>query len=168
MNTKIKNLIAINIAIYTCTFGYFSDWKAGLAPGLLTVDRVLAQEPQEARSEVLVGKEVVCQSESLIIKASADSLEDKIRAVFGEDWNVAQAVAMAESRMNPQAIGDTHLDKYSYGLFQINQMFHNYSEETLLNPDENIRIAREISLKGRKWESWTTFRNLDYFKYLKQ
>ena len=170
-----KNLIAITIGIWAITTGHFLDWKEGLAPGLIVVDRVLAQEPQEAQGEVLEKKRAEYSEEEIrhINGETLDEIkgitgiEKKIKEVFGEDGDLAVAVAMAESRMNPNAIGDTHLAKYSFGLFQINQMFHDYSEETLLDPDENIRIAKEISSKGRGFENWTTYREGSYLKYLK-
>ena len=126
-----------------------------------------AQEPQEAVDEVLKVKETNYEnSESLVVKAKPESIKSKIKEVFGEDWNVAQAVAMAESRMNPNAIGDKHLEKPSYGIFQISRIFHNHSIETLLDPDENIRIAKEISSKGRGFENWTTYRTGQYLEHL--
>ena len=124
-----------------------------------------AQEPQEAVDEVL--KETNYEnSESLVVKAKPESIKSKIKEVFGEDWNVAQAVAMAESRMNPDAVGDKHLSKPSYGVFQISRIYHNYPIETLLDPDENIRIAKEISSKGRGFENWTTYRTGQYLEHL--
>ena len=126
-----------------------------------------AQEPQEAVDEVLKVKETNYEnSESLVVKAKPESIKSKIKEVFGEDWNVAQAVAMAESRMNPDAVGDKHLSKPSYGVFQISRIYHNYPIETLLDPDENIRIAKEISSKGRGFENWTTYRTGQYLEHL--
>ena len=126
-----------------------------------------AQEPQEAVDEVLKVKETNYEnSESLVVKAKPESIKSKIKEVFGEDWNVAQAVAMAESRMNPNAIGDKHLSKPSYGVFQISRIYHNYPIETLLDPDENIKIAKEISSKGRGFENWTTYRTGQYLEHL--
>jgi len=94
------------------------------------------------------------------------SIEGKIREVFGNEAETALAVAMAESRMNPDAIGDKHLSKPSYGLFQISRIYHKYPIETLLDPDENIRIAKEISSKGRGFENWTTYRTGQYLEHL--
>ena len=128
-----------------------------------------ASEPQEASHEVLKASGVEWSfedSESVIIEAKPDSIEGKIRQVFGKDWNVAQAVAMAESRMNPKAVGDKHLSKPSYGIFQISRIYHNYPIETLLDPDENIKIAKEISSKGRGFENWTTYRTGQYLEHL--
>ena len=95
-----------------------------------------------------------------------ESIEGKIRAVFGNEAETALAVAMAESRMNPDAVGDKHLSKPSYGLFQISRIYHKYPIETLLDPDENIRIAKEISSKGRGFENWTTYRTGQYLEHL--
>jgi hypothetical protein len=81
-------------------------------------------------------------------------VEDKIRAVFGDEADNAIKVCRCESQFQADRIGDTHMSKYSYGLFQINRTWWDYSPETLLNPDENIRIAKMIFDEGG-WGKWT-------------
>lgn len=93
------------------------------------------------------------------------SVEDKIKAVFGDEWKIAYAVMMAESNGDPTRIGDKHLSKPSVGLFQINQIWHPYSTEHLQNPDNNIKIAKEIRDKG-SWDRWTTYRTGRYLAFM--
>lgn len=97
---------------------------------------------------------------------SPDDIESKLKKYFGEEWRLAYAVMMAESSGDPKRIGDTHLQMPSVGLFQINQIWHHYSTEELQNPEFNIKIAKEISSKGRGWNNWTTYRTGQYQKYL--
>jgi len=98
-------------------------------------------------------------------KTPTTSIDSKLKDTFGEEYNIAKAVMMAESRGNCKAVGDTHLARPSIGLFQISQIYHNYDTETLMNPDDNIRIAKEIRTRGG-WERWTTYRTGEYLKYL--
>jgi len=86
-------------------------------------------------------------------------VEDKIRAVFGSEADNAIKVCQCESQFQSDRIGDTHMSKYSYGLFQINRTWWDYSPETLLNPDENIRIAKMIFDEGG-WDKWTCGKRL--------
>jgi len=91
------------------------------------------------------------------------TIEEKIRETFGEEGDRAIAVAKCESSLNYKAIGDTHLSQSSYGLFQISKIYHNHTEEDLLNEDYNIKVAHEIFDKGG-WGRWTCGRNLGFNK----
>lgn len=83
-------------------------------------------------------------------------IEEKIRQAFPEDAEMAIKVAKCESSLQPDRIGDTHLAKPSIGLFQINQIWHDFDTETLLNVDENIKIAKQIyERSGKNWNRWT-------------
>lgn len=89
----------------------------------------------------------------------------KIEQAFPGEEKLAVAVAKCESQLDPKRIGDKHMSKWSYGLFQVNQTWHPYSEATLLNPDENIRIAKEIRDKGG-WKRWSCYSQDYYLKYM--
>ena len=100
------------------------------------------------------------------VEDAENSILDLIKKEFGDEWRVAYAVAMAESGMNPEAVGDKHCAKPSIGLFQINKIYHDHTTEDLMNPEYNIKVAKEISSKGRGWENWTTYRNGQYLSFL--
>lgn len=93
------------------------------------------------------------------------SIEDKIRSVFGEEGDIAVAIAMCESRLDPSRYGDTHLSRPSIGVFQISQIYHDYTDEELLDEDNNIRIAKEIRDKGG-WNRWTCYRDDIYKQFM--
>lgn len=100
---------------------------------------------------------------------SPDDIEKLIAETFPDAPQVALAIAKCESGLVPTRIGDTHMDKHSYGLFQINQTWHPYSEETLLNPQENIRIAKEIydsfeEITGDGFNAWSCYKQKLYLK----
>lgn len=88
-----------------------------------------------------------------------------IKKTFPEDPKTAVAIAKCESQLDPSRIGDTHMDFYSYGLFQINQTWHKYPKEVLLNPVENVKIARQI-YDGAGWQRWACYTRGGYKKYL--
>jgi hypothetical protein len=83
-----------------------------------------------------------------------------IRSTFPENPDLAVEVARCESSLDPSRIGDTHMAKHSYGLFQINQTWHKYDKEILLNAEENIKIARTIYDSTGNWDRWTCGRRL--------
>lgn len=111
------------------------------------------------------GTDTTLSGEHIAETDTPDSIETKIMDVFGDEWEIAYAIMMAESSGNPNVIGDRHLKKPSVGLFQINQIWHPYSTEDLQNPEFNIEIAKEIRDNGG-WERWTTYRTGAYQKYL--
>lgn len=106
---------------------------------------------------------VVGDSEEVNLTSATppQQIEDLIREYFPECPDVAIAVARAESGLNPDVIGDRHLAKPSIGLFQINQIWHNYSTEELQNPEFNIKIAKQIFNSGG-WNRWTTYKTGRY------
>lgn len=113
-------------------------------------------------SEVSVQTEILAEEESLSPSTPPAEL---IKKVFGKEADIALAVAQAESGMIVDRVGDTHLSKPSIGLFQISQIYHDYSTETLKNPIENVRIAKEIRDRGG-WNRWTTYRTGEFRKFL--
>ena len=121
-------------------------------------------EPEQPQSDEKAKEDTKHKEEN---KDAENEVLTLIKKEFGEDWRTAYAVAMAESRLNPRAIGDTHLEKPSFGLFQISKIYHNYTTEELLSAEKNIKIAKTIQSKGRGWENWTTYRNGYYKQFLK-
>lgn len=99
------------------------------------------------------------------VPGTETSIDQLVRRYFGSEYGMARAIMIAESGGEPTRVGDTHLKKYSYGLFQINQTWHHYSKRELLDPETNIRIAKEIRDRYG-WTQWTTFRTEQYKNYL--
>ena len=93
-------------------------------------------------------------------------IAEKIRKAFPEDPDTAVAIAMCESRLDPTREGDTDMEKHSWGLFQINQTWHKFDTETLTNPDENIRIAKEIKDRWGNWNAWSCYKQGYYKKFI--
>jgi hypothetical protein len=87
--------------------------------------------------------------------------------MFPENWQVAYAVAMAESQLNPMATNwkDSHKGcKGSFGIFQIGCL-HETDPEKLYDPQYNVMRAREI-YEESGWQPWGAYTNGSYKKYL--
>jgi lysozyme-like protein len=96
----------------------------------------------------------------------------------GSDIDIAAAVAMAESKGDPTAVGDEGLtdSKWgpSLGLFQIRSLRH----PEKFSPPDTLRIAPKLkdplynakTAKAIKdahgWEQWSTFRNGAYLHHM--
>ena len=100
-----------------------------------------------------------------------------IKRVFGDEWSVAIAVAMAESHMRPDAIGDKKLSYvaedgvvrgYSVGLFQIQLWSDRPPAAMLLDVYTNVMVAHYIRHKPGMggWSQWGSFTNGSYKKFL--
>ena len=100
------------------------------------------------------------------LPSEAKTIEEKIKETFGNEGDIAVAIAKCESSLDPSRVGDTHMKYPSIGLFQVNQTWHKYSDETLKNPDENIRIAKEIRDRWGNYNAWTCFKTGNYKLYL--
>jgi hypothetical protein len=86
--------------------------------------------------------------------------------------DLAAAVAMAESKGNPDATAIVtnplpgNGPERSFGLWQINTLAHpTYSETALLDPTYNAQAAFTISNGGTNWHPWSTFTSGAYKKY---
>ena len=80
------------------------------------------------------------------------TIEDKIRAEFGDDAGVMLRVAFCESSMNPNAKNKTST---ATGLFQVMASVHNVGRNWLTDPDINIKIAKQLFDKQglKPWEA---------------
>ena len=90
---------------------------------------------------------------------------------------VAVAIAMAESSLNQNAVGDVYLQTVkwgpSVGLWQIRSLkpaylhlepIRNYSN--LFDPAYNAKAAFAISKGGTDFSPWSTYLDKKYLKYL--
>jgi hypothetical protein len=88
----------------------------------------------------------------------------------------AVAVAMAESRLDPAAVGDTRLvdAKWgpSLGLWQIRSLKaergtgRTRDADRLTNPEFNARSMFQISTSGTNWAPWSTYTSGAYREHL--
>jgi hypothetical protein len=93
----------------------------------------------------------------------------------GQGLTTAVAVALAESGGRTTAHNATPPDN-SYGLWQINMLgalgpdrrhqYHLESNDALLNPDTNARVANDISSDGHDFTPWSTYTNGAYKDHL--
>lgn len=91
---------------------------------------------------------------SPIEKAIADA------GFAGEDFQIALAVAQAESGLNPDAVNPENTNgSTDYGLFQINTVHKDIlASGDWSDPGDNARMAFQVwEAAGRSWDPWVTF-----------
>ena len=95
----------------------------------------------------------------------------------GRALQTAYAVAMAESGGRAGAFnGNAKTGDKSYGLFQINMLgdmgparlkqYGLSSNDDLLDPLTNAKVAFRMSGGGKNWQPWSTYKSGAYTKYL--
>jgi len=103
----------------------------------------------------------------------AGNVEQLIRSRFGDDADVAVAIARCESGLRPDAVGD-HAIAYvqdgaeygkSYGPFQIRHLPGRPSPDRLLDPSFNIEYAYNL-FKRSSWYPWSAYKNGCYKHFL--
>lgn len=107
-------------------------------------------------------------------------IEDEIRKTFPENPNLAVAVALCESGLNPVVQSGNTLSygrEQSWGVFQIHAKDHHETavrlglSEYKSNPADNIAMARiiydnRLERGGYAFQDWTCYNNGGYKKYL--
>jgi hypothetical protein len=94
----------------------------------------------------------------------ANSIEQVIVNVFGNEWQIALAVAKAESSLNPQAVNQNRNGTRDIGIFQINDS-HGWSENERFDWQQNIMMAKELRDRYG-WTAWSVFNNGQYRQFL--
>lgn len=92
-------------------------------------------------------------------------LDGLFKKYFGTHWQTAKAIARCESGLNPSRINNNpRTGDYSVGLFQINLFgrlrLHRPGEEWLLNAENNMQYAAQMSGGGVNWRPWTCARKI--------
>lgn len=112
-------------------------------------------------------------------KLSAQELWDLVRAAgFSPKATIVMmAIVMAESGGDPKAHNyNPRTGDDSYGLAQINMLgalgpdrrkrYQLASNDQLLDPATNLRVAYELSGRGSNFSPWSTFKSGAYKQYL--
>lgn len=91
----------------------------------------------------------------------AQSIEDKIRATFPENPDLAVKIAQCESGMNPKAFnGNNSNGSTDSGIMQINSV-HGVSKQMLMDVDINLAVARVIYERaGNSFSPWVCSRKV--------
>lgn len=121
---------------------------------------VEAEEPMPKLEEL----EVVVTPEE---KAEGD-LFDKY---FGDEANIARAIAQAESGMREDAISKPNWNgTKDYGLMQINSCHADKvggNLDALLDAETNIKVAKQIRDSWEGFHAWTVVKTGKYKQYIK-
>ena len=98
---------------------------------------------------------------------TTESIEDRIKRIFPEDWELATAIFKAESGLNPDAKGDTNTAYPSIGIAQIRMLpSRGLNEADLYDPEYNLNYARQLK-DHSGWFPWSAYKNGSYRKYIK-
>ena len=100
------------------------------------------------------------------------SIEDKIKAAFGDEAGIALAVAKSESGLR-NVKGDIPLEYqyegrtigHSCGIFQIRVLPGRPNCEELMDVDTNIAYAKKIHDRVG-FSAWSNFKNLRYLAFM--
>jgi hypothetical protein len=97
-------------------------------------------------------------------EANFNPIMQEIADVFGDEYRLAIAVAMAESELKPDAVNVNSDGSRDIGIFQINER-HGWSEEDLFDWSTNISIAKYLRDRSG-WSTWAAYNNETYRRYL--
>jgi hypothetical protein len=150
----------------------YYDWaKIGYEYSHEFLDSKEAEASEVSRTQGEVVQTATHQGiETPVDNISIDSL---IKNSFGSQSEMAIAIAKAESNMEADRIGDTHItfvqDGKTYGMscgvFQIRTLPGRPTCEEMLDPEKNIKFAYELYQKSG-WTPWSVFTNGQYKKFL--
>lgn len=95
---------------------------------------------------------------------------DLFETYFKSEANIARAICRAESGLNAKAISKVNRDgSRDWGICQINDRAHRnkyQSTEQLLDPEFNVKTAKQIRDSWESWNAWTVYKSGAYKKYL--
>ena len=93
---------------------------------------------------------------------SPPSIEELIKKYFKDDYKTARAVAFAESRLNPNALGKNTNGTTDCGVFQINSI---HGLKDCQDPVKNIEYAKQLFDRSG-WYPWVAWKTGKYLAYL--
>ena len=198
---KALSLIAINTCIWFVNIDAFTNWCS--SRGVWTFENTItvvedihsmseSGDTSSPVTEELEGHTLVKApktSASSMSKTSpvirAADVEATIHQVFGEEGNLAVAIAKAESSLRTDAKGFNcyywfNSKRYSgackpedrekawsvdCGVFQINVEGQDCPSE-LFNAEHNVSVAKTMSETKRGWAHWWTYNTGKYRKFL--
>jgi len=168
INRRINVCVFLGLVLLTAGFfSHFSTDRASIFNSHNTIANLLLNRVFSFRGE----GEHLQRSEAKGKHSPTEILEEKIRAAFPEDPDTAVAIAKAESRLNPDVVGDENLvwddgrNGMSCGIFQIRVFPNRPACEKLLDEDFNIEYARELYERSG-WLPWSTFKSGQYKNFL--
>jgi hypothetical protein len=132
---------------------------------IVSVPRLL---PDQSYSESIGD---TCSLSVVSCENKLSETENIIKKYFPENYQVAIAIAKAESGLNPLAIGAINSNgTQDFGLFQINSI-HNPSIEQKITIRENVKMARAIydsrlRYSSDGFEAWSTYNSGRYLHFM--
>jgi len=107
---------------------------------------------------------------SVVVTPEEKAEGDLFDKYFGDEANIARAIAQAESGMREDAISKPNWNgTRDRGIMQINDCHADKvggNLDALLDKETNIRVAKQIRDSWESWNAWTVFRTNKYLDYL--
>jgi len=133
-----------------------------------SVEEKSETEGVDNNNGAMVQRDAVREREDKIFPPG--SVEEIIYETFGEEnYQVAVAVARAESGLRTDAVGINNNGTTDYSIFQINSCHCKTigadCEKKLIDPSFNIEFAYQLFQKSG-WKPWTTFSSGKYLAYV--
>jgi|GEM_PF-1063451 len=100
---------------------------------------------------------------------SQSEIHDLICDVFGDECDIAVAIAKAESglRCDRRSYKANTNGTYDHGLFQINDTHRSrYPHADFYDCKTSIRIAKDIRESWKGYHAWSVYNNKSYLKFL--
>lgn len=103
-------------------------------------------------------------------KNAKTEVKEEIKKVFGDNWEIAFAVAQAENRQLDAKAKGYNQDKrrtIDRGIFQINSYWHKEVDDVCAYDMRcNVKEAFRISDGGTNWGQWWTWKNGKHLEFL--
>ena len=124
---------------------------------------------QEKSFDPCTLKDVYCNQEEpeplTIDNLEPDTTLHIVQSIFGEGWELAYAIMMAESGGNQFATNSNNNGSKDFGIWQINTI-HNLPNECTLDVKCSTEFAYKLSKGGTNWTPWVAYNTGVYNKFL--
>lgn len=140
------NLVLILLFIMTTITGFL--YLDALA------DRVEAKEMLSPLADAMIVEKQV--EKPVAVYTHPKTIEDKIKALWPNDWETAIKVFTCESGLNPTAYNENTNGSIDVGIAQVNSI-HGVSAKMLTDVDVNLAVARQIYDNAGGWTPWVCY-----------
>ena len=173
---RVKQL-AIIFAVIVIAQGIWKGKENFFTTTWIIKSHVYQANPEDVSIDTCGLQEVICEGEKVAklqeVPQGKEGIVSMISEEFGDDAKVAIAVARAESGLNPETKGDTHIEferdgkimGHSCGLFQIRVLPGRPDCETLKDPKFNIEYAKKLFDRSG-FQPWSAYKNGSYLKFM--
>lgn len=132
---------------------------------ILLIGYFIYPKPKKVEGEE---KSEISIEDVLIIRGHEErTIKDEIKFKFGDNWRLAYAVMMSESRGVSTARNINANGNIDNGYWQINNRYHpNITLECTQNVKCSTEYAYQLSKGGTDWNAWYGYKNGGYLTFM--